>query len=245
MGQCRLTFTNTGSITLFPYNGNNLVIGTTTNSIPSGGVSVANTGLAASTLYYIYAFLVSTTITLEATTTTHITDPTTGIEVKLGDNSRTFIGLAFTDASSLFQYNGTKANVRSYYNRPSVFLAATLANAGSGTAVSFAEVSQTRLEAVVFGDDSVIQDLWATPVFTGAVSPAGAVFGLSAFNNGGASGISGSTQYPDQPNNFQNTVSIGGYTGPYNEGHNVFGLAYSLNAGQTGGTTFANSVIIR
>ncbi|MBP0532956.1 hypothetical protein J8J19_22570, partial [Mycobacterium tuberculosis] len=52
-GQCRLSYVSGTQLKLSPYNGNNLIINGVPQQIPSAGVTLANTGLAASTKYYV------------------------------------------------------------------------------------------------------------------------------------------------------------------------------------------------
>ncbi|MBR7551793.1 hypothetical protein KC220_24955, partial [Mycobacterium tuberculosis] len=82
-GQCRLSYVSGTQLKLSPYNGNNLIINGVPQQIPSAGVTLANTGLAASTKYYVYAYMNAGTMTLEAVTTAHATG-TNGVEQKSG-----------------------------------------------------------------------------------------------------------------------------------------------------------------
>jgi hypothetical protein len=66
----------------------------------SAVVTIANTGLAASALFYVYAFDNAGVTTLEIVTTAHVTDPTFGVEVKSGDATRTYVGVLQTGAGA-------------------------------------------------------------------------------------------------------------------------------------------------
>jgi len=84
-GQCRLSVVSTTSLKLAPLDGSQLMIAGIPQNIPSAGVTITNSGLAASTLYYVYAYMNSGTMTLELSATGHATDANTGIEIKSGD----------------------------------------------------------------------------------------------------------------------------------------------------------------
>jgi hypothetical protein len=95
LGQCYLT-KSVGNLLLSPYNGNNIIINGTVQQIPAGGVTLPPTGLQSNTLYYIYAFMSSGTMALEASTTNHLTSTFDGVEIKNLDQSRTLVGMAYT-----------------------------------------------------------------------------------------------------------------------------------------------------
>lgn len=104
-GQCFLSWISTTSIKLLPLNGNRLIINGTTQTIPAAGVSLSNSSLAVSTTYHIYAYMNGATMTLEPSVTSHATSATDGVEIKSGDQTRTYVGSLETDASGLFLDN--------------------------------------------------------------------------------------------------------------------------------------------
>jgi len=120
-GQCRLEYTSATLITLKPYNGDKLYLYDGTSwqlrAIPSAGVTLGNSGLSASTTYYVYAYDNAGTITLEASITGHAADTSTGFEIKSGDATRLLVGMVRTDASSQFQDGGGVIGVLSWFNR--------------------------------------------------------------------------------------------------------------------------------
>ncbi|MGE4527718.1 MAG: hypothetical protein AB7D00_05065, partial [Rhodospirillaceae bacterium] len=77
-GQCRLLLSG-GNLLLKPQNGNKITIDGEARTIPSAGVALSASGTAAATLYYIYAAVSEGAIVLEASTTAHATDASTGI----------------------------------------------------------------------------------------------------------------------------------------------------------------------
>jgi hypothetical protein len=84
LGQCKLSKSGANLI-LLPYKGNKLTINGTSQSIPAAGITLAPPATTL-TLYYIYAYMNAGVMTLEASTTAHVTDATTGVEIKSGDS---------------------------------------------------------------------------------------------------------------------------------------------------------------
>jgi hypothetical protein len=119
-GQCVLLFSSSTAIILSPKDGQFIRIQGKVYAIPSGGVTISNGSLSASTLYYAYLFNNAGTLTLELSTTTHATDTTAGnvgVEIKSGDASRTLVGAVKTNASSQFQEDSANLFVASWFNR--------------------------------------------------------------------------------------------------------------------------------
>lgn len=87
MGQCHLKKVG-GNVVLTPFNGNQLFIYDFAQAIPGADVSRAATGLTPGTLFSIHAYMNSGVMTLEASTTGHVTDAVSGIEIKFGDAAR-------------------------------------------------------------------------------------------------------------------------------------------------------------
>lgn len=114
-GQCILSKSGV-NLLLSPRNGNKLMIDGVQYAIPSAGVSLAPTGLLATTLYYIYAYMGGATMTLEASTTTHTTGTATGVEIKSGDATRTLVGMAYVKTAATFADSATQRFVRSWFN---------------------------------------------------------------------------------------------------------------------------------
>jgi Phage tail-collar fibre protein len=114
-GQCYLSL-QSGSLRLTPFNGNNLIINSTVQKIPAGGVGLTPAGLQANTLYYIYAYMNGTVMTLEASTTSHITSSFDGVEIKNLDQSRTLVGMAYTIAGPAWADDAGRLYVVSWFN---------------------------------------------------------------------------------------------------------------------------------
>lgn len=129
----RLEFVSTTQIALQRYKGANLPIVSNgvwrDRQIPSAGVTLSNSTMAASTEYNIYAFWNVSAIGLEFSTTAHATDADTGIEIKSGDSTRLFVGRIKTTSGSLFASDNRNRLVASWLNsKPVVFNANITAN---------------------------------------------------------------------------------------------------------------------
>lgn len=149
-GQCRLVKSGL-NLVLLPFNGNNLLIGTKFYTIPSAGVSLAPSGLTSSTVYYIYAYMSGSTMTLEASTTGHSVDTTTGVEIKTGDATRTLVGMGWATGTTTW---GTgNADVATWFNRRPVNIQGAFTADRSTTSTSFVELnSEIRTNFLTWGD---------------------------------------------------------------------------------------------
>jgi hypothetical protein len=121
VGQCYLTQSGSSVVLTRKY-GSYLTIQGIARQIPAAGVTLAGTGITANTLYYIYAFMSGQTMTLEASTTTHVVDPATGVDVKSGDTSRTLVGMVYATLAGSFAASAqsglfTPINCLSFFNR--------------------------------------------------------------------------------------------------------------------------------
>jgi hypothetical protein len=153
-GQCRLVKTG-ANLVLTPCNGNQILINGVTRSIPSAGVSLALTALAASTVYYVYAYMNSDTMTLEASITTHATDAATGVEIMSGDATRTLVGMARTTAGITWQDTAAQRFVRSWFNDFGVgTFAALSASRTTGSLTPFELGAEVRNEALLWAGET-------------------------------------------------------------------------------------------
>jgi hypothetical protein len=172
-GQCRLDYTNSTTITLSPYGGNTLTIDGATETVPSAGVTLANTGLTAATLYYIYAYMDTGTMTLEASATGHTTH-TNGVEIKTGDSTRTLVGMVYMAAGTpgTFADSATQRFVASWFNRKAVSGLGQFAASRSVPSTSFTEINtEIRVELVTWGPVRAV------------------ISGYGSINNGGPSAV--------------------------------------------------------
>lgn len=148
LGQCRLTYTDADTLTLEPYKGNLIPVKTASGweirEIPADGVEIS-TGdnvwdggaISSDTLYYIYLYDDSGTLTLLGSTTGHSADSDTGVEIETGDATNTLVGMALTDGSSDF----SEFLTLSWFNRRAKRKEQHLSSSSGGASTSFADVS--------------------------------------------------------------------------------------------------------
>ena len=115
LGQCYFQYTNATTCTLLQKNGKLIQIEGELHVVPNAGVTLGTGGLSSSTLYYVYVYDNSGTLTLEASTTAWAVSTTAGNEgvpIKTGDNTRTLVGMAYANTSTQFSSD----MVISYWN---------------------------------------------------------------------------------------------------------------------------------
>ena len=165
----RLAYVSATQLSFAPFNGSFIKINGLFYAIPSGGITgLANTNvyvngtasqnLAASTIYRVYCFNNAGTLTADFSTTAHTTSSTAGnvgTEIKSGDDTRTLIGLIYTNASSQFADAPTTRYVRSWVNRKRINFSAS----ASGTTGSTTFVTLATGAFVSFGDESISMGL--------------------------------------------------------------------------------------
>ena len=150
--QCYLSYTNTTTLTLDQADGTNIFINGAFQTIPSSGPTDTTSGLSASTLYYIYAYENSGTLTLEASTTVPVASATYGIQIKTGDATRTLVGMAYTDGSTLF----SNITMASYWNRRTKTAVVPFTSSPTTTSSTYVELSSSfRIKFVTWGDEAV------------------------------------------------------------------------------------------
>jgi Collagen triple helix repeat (20 copies) len=154
-GCCRLNYINTTTIRLNPYNGNRLFINGKNEVIPSAGVTLASTGLAAGTTYNIYTFMAGSTMTLEASTTARATSPLGGHQIKSGDETRTLVGKIRTAGAAQFAYDARDILVINWFNRKSAAGYASLAANYSMGASPFIVLPDLTIYFLAWGDEAV------------------------------------------------------------------------------------------
>ena len=156
IGQCRLDYVGTTQIKLSPHDGNKLFINGAFETVPSAGVTLSNASLSASTFYYIYAYMASGTMTLEASTTARATDTTYGHQIKTGDATRTLVGAVYMTSGTVFADSISQRFVLSWFNRKWKRGRAVWSTSGSTTSTSLVEVrTDGRVEFISWSDDAV------------------------------------------------------------------------------------------
>lgn len=159
-GYCRLQVDSTTALSLQRYQGSTLPIKTGSTwaamTIPSSGPSLSTSGLSASTLYRIYAFNSSGTLTLEASATAHAVDSTTGVEIKSGDATRTLVGMVLTDSSTHFLDSTSNRWLINWFNRRSLDLMGTFSADRSTGSDTFAELNtEVRMNFLSWADEAI------------------------------------------------------------------------------------------
>jgi uncharacterized protein DUF5907 len=156
-GQCRLIKSG-ANLLLLPHNGNKLIVNATICAVPDGGVSLPPTGLTVNTIYYIYATGAAGAINaLEASLTSHAKSTAAGnegVEIKIGDNTRTLVGIARTIAGPAWEDASNKRFVRSWFNDSAVYSHASLSTDRTTTSTSVIELnSEIRCEFLSFENE--------------------------------------------------------------------------------------------
>ena len=154
-GQVQLTKSGS-NLLLSPYAGNLVTINSKVYAVPDAGITLGTGGLAASTVYYIYAYDNSGTLTLEASATAYATQAGTGIKSKNGDVTRTLVGLARTDGSTAWADSVTQRFVRSWFNNPGVALLNSFSADRTFSSAGYTEInSEIRIEFLVWTGETM------------------------------------------------------------------------------------------
>lgn len=154
-GQCRLAKSGS-NLVLSPFDGNLLTINSAAETIPDAGVSLAPSGVATGNLVYIYAYMVSTTMTLEYSSTGYAVQAGTGVTIKNGDPTRTLVGIAYATTGPVWVDSATQRFVRSWYNDPGIVLLNSFSADRTTTSSSYVEInSEIRVEFLVWSGETV------------------------------------------------------------------------------------------
>jgi hypothetical protein len=192
-GQCVLV-KDGSDLRLNPWNGNNLIINGSAESVPDAGVALSPSGLSANTLYYIYAFMNAGSMTLEASATAYAAQAGTGVKIKSGDATRTLVGMARTNGSTAWVDTAAQRFVRSWFNDRGLALAGSSVT-GNTTNGSLTEITGGRAEFLSWAGEAVDASLVGIIIETSgglAVACAVGIDGTSVtssevgFNGGGA-----------------------------------------------------------
>lgn len=202
-GQCRLKLSG-ANLVLTPFNGNLLTIAGTPRPVPDAGVSLAATGLTPSTNYFIYAYMNSGVMTLEASATGHATSTTAGnkgTEIKSGDDTRSLVGFARVVSGPAWVDSDAQRFVRTWFNDGGAETKNTISTVSRPTistaSPSFSEIdSSYRIETLLWAGERWVID----GAGGGWLGAAGAVYF--------AAGVD-STSTPEQGGCFGNSSASG------------------------------------
>jgi Concanavalin A-like lectin/glucanases superfamily len=154
-GACRLTKSG-ANLLLSRFNGRTIDINGVLQTIPSAGVTLAPTALAINTTFYIYVFMNTGTMTLEASATAPVANTTTGVLQKTGDATRTLVGMARTITGPAWVDTAAQRFVLSWFNRRRMQAQNVFAATRSTTSTSIVELSSAeRAEFLAWGDEDV------------------------------------------------------------------------------------------
>ncbi|MDD1534549.1 MULTISPECIES: hypothetical protein [unclassified Bradyrhizobium] len=164
-GQCRLKLSG-ADLVLTPCNGNLLTIAGTPHPVPDAGVSLPATGLTPSTDYYIYAYMNSGVMTLEASATGHATSTTSGnkgTEIKAGDDTRSLVGFARVVTGPAWADSAAQRFVRTWFNDGGAETTNTISAGARPTLTtvspSFSEIhSSYRIETLLWAGERWVID---------------------------------------------------------------------------------------
>ena len=235
VGQCRLVYTNSTTITLMPCDGQYIKIAGSLYAIPSAGVTLSNSGLSASTLYYIYAYISGGSVTLSASTTGYATDTTAGnvgVKIRSGNNAYTLVGMVYMYTGGVFIDAATNRQVLSYFNRLDKYLFGTASNY-STTNTSLTVITPIMISSLCWADDGISVWLAGQGGMTGAYAYQAAIYDNNTANTFGVKQYiyttGGSTNYPNL---------LGGWHAP-GEGFHSYYIAIGASSGS--GTTSINN----
>lgn len=198
-GHCRLVYTSATVLTLQRQNGSTLPVKTggiwQARELPSAGITLGTGGLSASTLYYVYCYDSSGTLTLEASATAPTADSDTGVQIKTADTSRTLVGMLYTNGSTQFADSATSRTVLSYYNRKNLYGQNAFTAQRTTSSTTFAELNtEIRITFLTWADEAVVvgtigtssSNTSTTPVITGIGIDSATVASFSTGSFGGA-----------------------------------------------------------
>lgn len=152
VAQCRLNYVDANTIRLDQTNGNSITINGVAQLIPSPGPTLAATALTAGTTYYVYAYMVSTILTLEASTAAPAVG-TNGQQIKTGDATRALVGMVNPITGPAFADTQTDRRVLSYYNRRPKSLRSGFTVSRTTTSTTDVEInSENRVRFLSWGD---------------------------------------------------------------------------------------------
>lgn len=169
IGQGRLDYSSATSIRFNAFNGDLIRINGSSFQIPSGGINSGNpsggvflngtgsSSLSSNTVYYVYVFNNSGTLTLDFSATAYAVDTAAGnigTYIKSGTSSRSLVGLVRTNSSAQFANTATQRFVRSWFNAKPVALENNFTTTRTSTSPTFVEInSEIRVEFVNWAND--------------------------------------------------------------------------------------------
>lgn len=241
-GQCRLSVASTTSLSLKPYNGNNVIVNGVPLQLPSAGVTYTASGLTASTLYYVYLGGTTAAPTLSLSTTGHSQAPN-GVETKTGDTTLTLVGMVYTNASTQFIDSAAIRTCLNWFNRRKIIAVSAPTGPFSFTNTALAETSTTiRAQFLLWADDTAVAQLSSQFTQTSG-TPAVTQLGYQILMDGTSSGYGPGLANVIQPS-FNAAMSSSGALGGLSEGYHysTLGTLVGTNGGTLSVSNVQNSV---
>jgi hypothetical protein len=238
-GQCRLSVGSTTTLLLKPYNGNNVNVNGVPLQLPSAGITYTLSGLAASTLYYVYLSGTTAVPVLTVSATGHSQAPN-GVETKTGDVTQTLVGMVYTNASTQFVDSLASRTCLNWFNRRNLPGANLSSSAFTFTSTTSVEASSTlRAVFLTWADDGV--DISASGYVT---SSALSIIGTQLFLDGAQAAPAQQTTIQS---NAQSAIFSSRAVNFYTEGVHTASLFVSVPSGGATGTlqTIQTDVIVR
>lgn len=239
----RVRLIKSGSdLLLSPHDGNSLIIDGDVETVPTAGVTLAAGGLTIDTDHFIYAFMVGATMTLEASTTGHATDSTTGVEIKSGDSTRTLVGMARPVTGPVWVDTATQRFVISWFNRRTIVsrVITSVVRTTTSTVLPGVEISTDyRTEFLTWADD--MPGITVTGTMSNNVSNKW-IMGIASLD---ALPVAGDSREDSSQANIVSIIASTGSPVSITEGHHFSTLLGAVQAGTVSYSLIATSVTIR
>lgn len=120
--QCRFEFIGLAFVRLVPHNGDRFLMPDGISyQIPSGGVTLTNAGFAASSSYYVFAYMSGSTMALSARLqSTGLASNALGQTISAVNANEVLVGSVFTNSFAQFQSDLGFRGVASFFNKKQI-----------------------------------------------------------------------------------------------------------------------------
>lgn len=136
------------------FGGIHLFINGVNEVVPSAGVTLAPASLSVGTVYYVYAFMSSGTMTMEASTTAPAVDGTYGHKIKNGDATRSLVAMGKIVTGPA--WSSLETEVLSWYNRRARTIVTNLTADRTNASTVYGEINaEIRAAFLTWGDAGV------------------------------------------------------------------------------------------
>jgi hypothetical protein len=147
VAQCRVDI-NGGSVFLTRFDGKYITVDGDLHEIPEIGLGVLLSSLTLDVTYYLYAYINIGVLSIQASTTGHSRDSSTGVEIMTGDPGKSLVGM-------VRRVSGEGSFALSWFNRtPKLFRKERQGFNLSATGGAFVEIySANRVHFLAWGDE--------------------------------------------------------------------------------------------